>query len=158
MTESTIAFQDCYPDQFNHCYGCGKLNEHGHQIKSYWDGDETVCRFEPKPYHTAFPGFVYGGLTASLIDCHSIGSAAAAAHRERGGTLKEGTVLPRFVTASLQVSYRKPTPMGPLEVRSRIKQVKGRKVVLETQVIADGNVCSEGEVIAVEMPDTMKLA
>src|SRR3990170_338485 len=63
------AFQDYYPDQFNYCYGCGQLNEHGLQIRSFWDGDETVCLFQPRPYHTAIPGYVYGGLIASLIDC-----------------------------------------------------------------------------------------
>jgi len=83
MTEK--AFQDYYPDDVSHCFGCGKLNEKGHQIKSYWDGDETVAVFEPEPYHTAIPGYVYGGLIASLIDCHGTGTAAAAAYRE-GGT------------------------------------------------------------------------
>ena len=75
------AFQDTYPENVAHCYGCGRLNEHGHQIKTYWDGDETVTRFQPHPEHTAIPGFVYGGLIASLIDCHSTGTAAAAAYR-----------------------------------------------------------------------------
>ena len=62
------AIQDYYPDDVAHCYGCGKLNEHGHQIKTFWDGDETVTRFRPQPFHTAIPGFVYGGLLASLVD------------------------------------------------------------------------------------------
>ncbi len=75
------AFQDEYPDVLAHCYGCGRLNEHGHQIKSYWDGDELVCHFMPKPYHIAIPGYVYGGLLASLIDCHGTGTAAAALYR-----------------------------------------------------------------------------
>ena len=65
------AFQDYYPENFAMCYGCGRLNEHGLQIKSYWDGEEAVCTFIPKPYHTAVPGFVYGGLIASLIDSYT---------------------------------------------------------------------------------------
>jgi hypothetical protein len=36
------AFQDYYPDDLSHCYGCGRLNEHGLQIKSYWDGEESL--------------------------------------------------------------------------------------------------------------------
>lgn len=75
------AFQDYYPDQLSHCYGCGRLNTAGLQIKSYWDGDESVCEYTPKPYHTALPGCVYGGLIASLIDCHGTGTASAAAYR-----------------------------------------------------------------------------
>ena len=46
-----------------HCYGCGRLNHDGHQIKSYWDGEESVCHFQPKLYHTAIPGYVNGDLS-----------------------------------------------------------------------------------------------
>ena len=81
MTMLDKSFQDYYPDSMAHCYGCGRLNEYGHQIKSYWDGDESVCHFQPKSYHIAIPGYVYGGLLASLIDCHGTGTAAAAAYR-----------------------------------------------------------------------------
>lgn len=49
------AFQDYYPDNLSHCYGCGRLNEDGLQIKSYWDGEESVCTFTPRPYHIAIP-------------------------------------------------------------------------------------------------------
>ena len=73
------AFQDHYPDELAHCYGCGRLNKHGYQLKTTWDGDETVTRFTPEPYHIAIPGYVYGGLIASIIDCHCTGTAAAAA-------------------------------------------------------------------------------
>ena len=55
-------------------YGCGRLNEHGLQIKSHWEGEETACRFMPQPHHMAIPGCVYGGLIVSLIDCHSTGT------------------------------------------------------------------------------------
>ena len=64
---SNKAIQDYYPDDLSHCYGCGRLNPHGHQIKTRWDGDETVSVFEPHPEHTAIPGYVYGGLIASLL-------------------------------------------------------------------------------------------
>ncbi|CAG0945583.1 partial acyl-coenzyme A thioesterase 13, partial [Anaerolineae bacterium] len=124
------AFQDYYPDQTAHCYGCGRLNEHGHQIKSYWDGDESVCVFEPRPYHTAIPGYVYGGLIASLIDCHSTGTAAAAMYRAENRAMDTEPAF-RFVTGSLHVDYVRPTPLGvPLQVRATVKEIKGRKVVV----------------------------
>ena len=148
------AFQDYYPDHFSHCYGCGRLNEHGLHIQSYWDGDETVCRFHPKPQHTALPGYVYGGLIASLIDCHSTGSAAAAAYRAEGREMDTQPPL-RFVTASLQVDYLRPTPLGeePLELRSQIEEVKGRKVVIATTLSVGGEACARGKVVAVRVPD-----
>lgn len=148
-----LAFQDTYPDELAHCYGCGRLNEHGYQIKTVWDGDESVTRFLPAPYHTAVPGFVYGGLIASLIDCHSTGTAAAAKYREEGREM--GSEPPfRFVTGSLHVDYLKPTPQGvELEIRGRVKEVKGRKVVVESTLLANGVATARGEVVAVQMPE-----
>jgi acyl-coenzyme A thioesterase PaaI-like protein len=149
------AFQDYYPEAWAQCYGCGRLNEHGLQIKSYWDGEESVCTFVPKPYHTATPGFVYGGLIASLIDCHSTGTAAAAAYRARGREPGSQPAL-RFVTAALHVDYLRPTPIdGPLELRSQVTEIKGRKVVVSTALSAGGQVCARGEVVAVEIPEDM---
>ena len=147
------AFQDYYPDNVAHCYGCGAQNSHGHKIKTHWDGDETVTRFMPEPYQTSVPGFAYGGLIASLIDCHSTGTAAAAMYRSEGRTMD---TLPafRFVTGSLRVDYLKPTPIsGALEIRGRVKEIKGRKVIVETTVLVDGVATARGEVVAVQMPE-----
>jgi len=149
------AFQDYYPDDLSHCYGCGRLNEDGLQIKSYWDGDETVAVFTPRPSHTAIPGFVYGGLIASLIDCHGTGTAAAAAYKSRGREMDTEPAL-RFVTASLHVDYLRPTPIdGPLELRGRIEEIKERKVVVTETLSAGGEICARGRVVAVLMPDGM---
>lgn len=156
MNHHQEAFQDSYPDELSHCYGCGRLNEHGHQIKSYWDGDESVAFFTPRPYHMAIPGYVYGGLIASLIDCHGTGTAAAAAERERS---TDTSPPPRFVTAALKVEYLRPTPLGvPLEIRGKVEEIKGRKVVVNATVIANGQPCARGQVIAVQMPETMRPA
>lgn len=153
MTSS--AFQDFYPDDLSHCYGCGRLNENGLQIKSRWDGDESVCTYTPRPYHTAIPGYVYGGLIASLIDCHSTGTASAAAYRQEGREMGTDPAL-RFLTAALHVNYLKPTPLGvPLEVRAVVKEVKGRKVVVASRLLAEGEVCATGEVVAVQVPEDL---
>ena len=132
------AFQDYYPESVAHCYGCGSRNDHGHRIKTFWEGEESVTRYTPESYHTAVPGFVYGGLLASLIDCREMDS------------------LPpfRFVTGSLLVKYLKPTPLGvTLEIRGRVKEIKGRKVVIESTVYAEGVATASGEVVALQMPD-----
>jgi acyl-coenzyme A thioesterase PaaI-like protein len=152
------AFQDYYPDELAHCFGCGRLNENGHHIRSFWEGDETVARFTPQPYHTALPGFVNGGVLASLIDCHATGTAAAAAYRAEA---REMSTLPahRFVTASLRVDYLRPTPLGPeLIIRGHVKSLAGRKVVVDATVTAGDEVTVRGEVLCVEMPESMKSA
>jgi pimeloyl-ACP methyl ester carboxylesterase len=75
--DAVKAFQDYYPEHVAHCYGCGTNNSHGHQIKTHWVGDEVVTLFTPEPYQMSVPGFAYGGLIASLIDCHGTATAAA---------------------------------------------------------------------------------
>lgn len=150
------AVQDFYPDDFAHCYGCGRLNAHGLQLKSRWEGDEVVARFTPRAEHIAIPGFVYGGLIASLVDCHSMGTAAAAVERQAGRAIGDAPA-PRFVTGSLKVEYLKPTPLGPeLEVRARPVEIGARKVVVHATIAAGGVVTARGEVVAVRMPDSMR--
>ncbi len=154
MTEK--AFQDFYTDEFSVCYGCGRLNPHGLQIKSYWDGEESVCHFTPRDYHTAIEGYVYGGLIASAVDCHGTGTAAAAAFKAAGRPMGSEPDL-RFVTGSLHVDYLKPTPIdAPMELRGRIEEIKGRKVVVGVTVTSKGEVCARGKVVAIQLPDHLK--
>ena len=110
--EVVQAIQDDYPEDFSWCYGCGRLNDEGYHLRTGWQGEETVTYYEPSSKHIAIPGFVYGGLIASLIDCHGTGSCALALHRKNGFEPGSGEVPPRFVTASLNVNYLKPTPQG----------------------------------------------
>lgn len=151
-----ISFQDCYADDLSHCYGCGRLNTDGLHIKSYWDGEESVAKFTPRPYHIAAPGFVYGGIIASLIDCHGTGTAAAAMYRREGRDMGSEPKL-RFVTASLKVDYLLPTPLGvELEARGTVKDIGDRRVTVAVNVIVEGEVCAKGVVTAVRMPGAMK--
>lgn len=152
MTE--MAFQDYYPDDYSHCYGCGRLNEHGYQIKSYWEGDESVCRVLPgKHYSGGMKDILYGGLIASLIDCHGAATAAAAKARELDIVLKPGT-MPRFVTGTLQVRYMKPTPMGvEVELRAKVDEIKGRKVTVSVTLGAGGEVTASGSLVMIQIKD-----
>lgn len=147
--------QDLYPDDFAHCYGCGRLNAHGLHVKSEWRDGEAVARFNPDPYHMALPGFVYGGLIASLMDCHAMATAAAASMAALGATPGVDPT-PRFVTASLHVDFLRPTPLGPeLLLRSRAAEIAERKVVVEVVLLAADAECVRGRVVAVRMPATM---
>lgn len=150
------AFQDYYPDDYSHCYGCGRLNDRGMRVKSFWDGDEGVCRYTPAPHMTGgAPGNIYGGFIASVIDCHCAGTAAAARLREDGFEPGERP-LPRFVTASLKVDYLKPTPAGvELEIRAKIVELKGRKVILHAEVYAGDIVTATGEAVMVQLKETV---
>lgn len=148
------AIQDHYPDDVAHCYGCGRLNEVGLHVRTHWEGGRGVARFTPRPYHVAIPGYVYGGLLASLIDCHGIGTAAAAV-MERDGAEPGSDPSPRFVTATLQVDYLRPTPLEvELVLTARPEEVGERKVRVLVEVEAVDEVTVRGRVVAVRMPQT----
>lgn len=142
------AIQDFYPDDLARCYGCGRLNESGYQIKTRAAEDGTVTEFIPDESHTALPGFVYGGLIASLIDCHSTGSAAIFASHDAGNEVGGGPA-PRFVTARLEVDYLHPTPLEPLRITGSLVEIKGRKVVVDSEMSAGGRVTARGHAILV---------
>jgi len=150
-----VAIQDHYPDDFAHCYGCGRLNAHGLHVQTEWTGAEGLARFHPRPEHMAIPGFVYGGLLASLVDCHAIGTAAAAA-MQAAGRRPGSDPAPRFVTAALDVRFLKPTPMGPvLVLRAVAVEVTERKVIVEVSLLADDVETVHGRVVAAPIPASM---
>lgn len=156
MEEKVVrAIQDEYPEDFAWCYGCGRLNEDGHHFRTGWDGDKTVTIFQPEEKHMALPGFVYGGIIASLLDCHGTGSAALALHRKNGHEPGDGAEPPRFVTASLNVEFLKPTPdLVPLKALGTVQEIHPKKWKVSAEVFAEGALCARGEVVAVVMPDT----
>jgi len=150
------SFQDYYPDELAHCYGCGRLNEQGHHLRSAWVGETSEAHFTPEPYHISIPGWVNGGVLASLIDCHGTGTAAAAAYRAEGREM-DTSPAHRFVTASLRVDYLRPTPLGPeLLLQGHVRSVSGRKVVVDITISVAGETTVRGEVLAVEMPESMR--
>lgn len=155
MEQVVKAIQDDYPDDFAWCYGCGRLNESGHHFRTGWEGEKTVTIYTPKPEHLALPGFVYGGLIASFIDCHGTGSAALHLHRKNGHEVGDKADPPRFVTASLKVDFLKPTPHGvPLKAVGTVQEIHPKKWKVDTEVYANNVLCARGEVIAVVMPST----
>jgi acyl-coenzyme A thioesterase PaaI-like protein len=152
---STHAIQDSYPAEFAHCYGCGARNPHGHHLKSYLVGEETVARFTPEcRYSGGVPDHVYGGMIASLLDCHGAASAAAFACQQEGWKPGEGSPPIRFVTASLKVDFRHPTPLGvELVIRGRLRSLEGRKAWIDLGLSAGEVICAVGEMLAVRLLD-----
>lgn len=149
------AIQDEYAEDYAWCYGCGRLNKEGLQLRTGWDGEKTVTMYMPRSEHTAIPGFVYGGLIGSLVDCHGTGSAALALHRKNGHEPGDGVEPPRFVTASLHIDFLKPTPQDAvLKAVGIVEEIHPKKWKVTTEVFAGDDCCAKGEVIAVVMPKT----
>lgn len=150
---SEKAIQDYYPDDVAVCYGCGRHNPKGLAVKTYWDGSDGTCRFMPDADHLAYPGVVYGGLIACLIDCHSISTAVAAAHDAEGRDLgMEPMIL--FFTARLEIDYLAPMPVGTeLLLRARVEEAGPKKSVVSCTVHANDVLCAKARVVAVRKRD-----
>jgi acyl-coenzyme A thioesterase PaaI-like protein len=135
-----------------HCHGCGRDNHQGLQIKSYWDGEEAVAVWKPQPYHCGgTKDVLYGGIIASLIDCHSLNLAIAHAYRTEHRPIGS---IPRigYVTANLNISYLKPTPIDKLlQLRARITKIDGRKAWVNCSLSAAGQVRATGDVLGIRV-------
>ena len=154
MSSSSIPIQDQYMDKRATCFGCGRLNKNGLQIKSFWDGEVLVARYTPAEHHIGHPGYMNGGIIATLVDCHSVGLAMAEAHDAEGREIGSAPLI-TYVTATLKVSYLKPTPVtkGPVELRAHMVNKAGRKTWVECSLLVDGVICVTGEVMAVRITD-----
>ncbi|MBU3588399.1 PaaI family thioesterase [Polynucleobacter sp. 31A-FELB] len=147
------AFQDKYADEYSHCYGCGKNNLAGHKLKSYWNGVDTIAKFTiERKYSGGVPDHVYGGMIASLFDCHGTASASAFSNRLRKEAVGESQGLIRFVTGSLAVRFLRPTPIGiELTVNGSLKSVVGRKVEVSMTLYANSIECATAEMLAIKI-------
>lgn len=147
---NNIAVQDTYPDDFAHCFGCGRYNENGHQVKTYAADDTTLTRHIPAPYYTGAGDFAYGGIIASLIDCHSAGSAAIFWLQQHSHAIGD-VAAPRFVTARLEVDYVAPTPLGMVELVGRPEEMGERKIIVATDFLADAKVTARGRAVLIRV-------
>src|SRR5918999_5062059 len=145
-----LSFQE--QGSVRYCHGCGADNPRGLQIKSYWDGAEAIASWKAEPHHCGgSKDILNGGIIASLIDCHSLNLAIADAYRIEGRPIGSPPRI-GYVTANLNVSYIKPTPIHEtIELRARIKRRDGRKVWVDCALSAAGEICVTGEVLGVRV-------
>jgi acyl-coenzyme A thioesterase PaaI-like protein len=148
MSES--AFQD--QGSVIGCFGCGADNEHGLQIKSYWEGDEAVCTWRAQPHHRGgSTRNINGGIIACLLDCHSLNLAIAHAHKSEARPIGSAPRI-AYVTASIHVSYQLPAPLDEtVSLRARITKVEGRKTSVHCTLSSGGAIRAVSEVLAVRV-------
>ena len=138
-SQSPLSLQDLAAPHFM-CYCCGPAHRSGLRIKSYWapDGVHVVTRHTPRAEFSGFPGKVYGGLLAMLVDCHSGWTAMAYHYRAEK---REAGTLPRIdcVTGNLNIDFLKATPMGvELTINGRVEGEVARKSRVVCEIWAGG--------------------
>jgi acyl-coenzyme A thioesterase PaaI-like protein len=123
------------------------------QIKSYWEGEESVCRWTPLPWHAAGPTHILnGGIIATIIDCHCVCTAIAQHYRTEGrGMTSDPPVW--CVTAALDVSYLRPTPIDrEVTLRARIEEHRGKKTIVTCSLYSGEEECARGRLVAIRVP------
>jgi len=154
-----IAIQDTYEQRFKHCWGCGADNPDGIQLKSYptEDGEHCIAKYTPADKYTGgVPNNLFGGIMATLFDCHSTASAAWFNLRNKREELTEDTVIERYITARIEVDFVKPVPMNTeLTVCSTLEELTDRKAIIRTTLEFDGEVGAKAKVIAVKAKKNM---
>ncbi|MHA2424707.1 MAG: PaaI family thioesterase [Candidatus Thorarchaeota archaeon] len=141
--------QDEWPEVASYCWGCGKNNDHGLQLKSYWDEEEVVATFIPKEHHLAFPGILNGGIIATIIDCHGTGTANAYGHKMTESETGDHFM---YVTGSIFVKYLRPTPLDkPVILRAKVDKVEGNRITVKCSLYSDETLCATGEILTVRV-------
>ena len=157
--QKRISIQETYGERFQHCWGCGPKNDMGLHLKSYpsEDGKSVTAKIIPdKMYTGGVPQNLFGGIIAMIFDCHGTASAAYFAHIDKGLEFDENTIIGRFITARLEVDFKKPTPMNEeIIVSSKLIELGERKAIIEMEMTAKGEVRANAKMIAVKVKDNM---
>lgn len=151
--KSSLIFQDFMPN--NICFGCGKNTKNGLHIKSYWNNDVAQCDWTPKSIHQGWPKIMNGGIIATIMDCHCMGTAMAYAHKMENRELGTPPEY-RYATGSIKVRYILPTPNKKVLLRAKILSYSEKKVILKCDLISNKKVTATGEVIAFRVFDSSK--
>lgn len=159
IQKNKIAIQDTYGERFQHCWGCGPKNEGGLHLHSYpsEDGQTCVCEVIPdKKFTGGVPNNLFGGMIAMIFDCHGTASAAYFAHKNKGLELTEETVIGRFITARLEVDFKKPVPIDEVvKVTARVEEIGERKVIVNMEMEVAGEIRAKAKMVAVGVKDNM---
>ena len=83
-------------------------------------------------------------------------SAAWFAHHKKGLALTPETVIGRFITAHLEVDFKKPVPMEQeITIRSYLEELGERKAIVRMEMEVKGEVRAKAKMVAVAVKDTM---
>jgi uncharacterized protein (TIGR00369 family) len=124
----------------NRCFGCGPANSTGLHLQFLLAEDKSVvCLATVPETFVGHPGYLHGGIIATLID-----ETMSKAVRARGFIA---------MTRHMEVDYQRPVPSGqPLRLEGRVTRNEGRKHWAEAQIFsAEGVVLAQGKGLFIEV-------
>lgn len=131
------------------CFGCGSANPQGLRIRSFADGDDVLCTWQPEGHHGAVVDVLNGGIVSTLLDCHS-GAAVAWAIKKATSDWPDPATSP--VTARLSIEFLRPTPVGkPLQLVARVVESQDDRFTIEARLESEGRVCATSNAVFVRL-------
>lgn len=116
------------------CFGCGSRNPIGLRLSGFaLEGDAVTAAFEPRPDYRGFGGILHGGVLAAALDEMCAWTAM----------LTERVLV---VTGRLELRFRRPAPLdGPYLLRGRVRERRGRRLLLSSEAVHADVVVAEAE-------------
>jgi len=128
------------------CFGCGPANPKGLRLRSYEDDGIISATFLPWPEHDNGAGFLNGGIISTLLDCH--GAAAVLLEADRHGWKPAPGAELAFVTAGLEVQFRRPAPLDePVELTAELTAVAESEMTVVSQLHHGGKTRATGTAV-----------
>jgi uncharacterized protein (TIGR00369 family) len=128
-------------EQNDMCFGCGKKNECGLQLKISFENGKAHSEVIFRDVHQGWKGIVHGGVIAAALDemmAYAFGSLGA-----RSG-----------VTAKLEIKFKKPIRVGEKYIAiAEVIEFNGRKAKIKGRIEKSGAVYAEGEGIYVAVKE-----
>ncbi|HWA94987.1 MAG TPA: PaaI family thioesterase [Terracidiphilus sp.] len=124
----------------NRCFGCGPANPHGLHLEFLRAPDNSVvCNATISDSYEGPPGYVHGGMIATLLD-----EAMSKAVRASGCVA---------MTRHMEVDYRRPVPSGsPIHIVGRVTRSEGRKHWVAASIRNESGVTlAEGKGLFIEV-------
>lgn len=126
------------------CYGCGEDNPISLGLEFHQEGDRCVATFQPRREHRGVPGFLHGGVSASVLD-ETMASL---------GFMLDGV---HCVTATLDLKFRRPVPITGASLRVEAWRddhaPKRRHRVFGRLLLPEGTVAVEAAGIFISVPE-----
>lgn len=124
----------------NRCFGCGQANPRGLHLEFLLAEDHSVVCFAAIPeVFEGPPGYVHGGIIATLLD-----EIMSKAVRARGWTA---------MTRRMEADYLRPVPSGaPIRIEGRVTHSEGRKHWTEARILnVEGSELALGKGLFIEV-------
>ena len=129
------------------CFACDPSNKRGLRMKFFADEDtgEVFTKMNLKKHFAGFPGILHGGIQCALMD--------EVAFWTMFDKLKK-----IGLTAKIEIDYQlKVETLKDIEIRGKIKTIKGRRVVVNVNIIDEDKKITVSSKVTYLIPNKKKL-